>query len=91
MTEEIPLVEEREFYAQHLPDWLREHVGKFVLVKNHDLVGFYDTADTAIEEGVQRFGLTSFLVRQVIATQLVVHIPAFMFGVLNGDSVRSIP
>lgn len=91
MTEEIPLVEECEFYAQHLSDWLREHAGKFVLVKNRNLIGFYDTADTAIEEGVRQFGLTSFLVRQVAATQPVVRLPALMFGVLSGDSVRSIP
>lgn len=87
MAEHAPLVEERNFYEQHLSEWLEDHVGKFVLVKGHEVVGFYDTADNALSEGARRFGISPFLVRRVEATQAEIRIPALMLGLLNGDTV----
>jgi hypothetical protein len=85
------LEEERRFYAEHLDEWLSRLPGKFVLVKDSELVGAFDTVDEALAEGARRFGLTSFLVRRVEPEQAEVNIPALTLGVLHAgpnDPIR---
>ena len=83
------LEKELKFYEENLQEWLKTFPGKFVVVKNEELVGFFDTNDQALSEGARRFGLTSFLVRQVEPFQNVVSIPALTLGLLNGNTPLS--
>lgn len=76
---------EREFYEQNLEAWLRQYPGRFVLVKDRELVGVFDTVTDALAEGARRFGLQSFFVRRVEPTQQAAYIPALALGVLNAD------
>lgn len=56
---------ERKFFNDHQPRWPEAYPGKFVLVKGEALIGVFDSDTTAVSEGIQRFGLESFLVRGV--------------------------
>jgi hypothetical protein len=42
-----------------------EHMGKWVLVHDRQLVGVYDSFDAAAQEAVKRFGSGPYLIRQV--------------------------
>lgn len=44
---------------------LMEHQGKWVLIGNDRVVGFFDTYPDAIDRGYAEFGLDPFLVRQI--------------------------
>jgi hypothetical protein len=47
-----------------------EHMGKWVLLHDRQLVGVYDSFDVAAEEAVKRFGGGPYLIRQVGAPQI---------------------
>jgi hypothetical protein len=69
------LAEERATYFDRLPELVREHEGRFVLIKGHNVVGVFSDHSTALREGYRRFGIVPFLVRQVAATEPVVYLP----------------
>ncbi|MBI4323666.1 MAG: hypothetical protein HY674_00205 [Chloroflexi bacterium] len=76
------LAQELEFFAENKADWMKIHPGKFVLVKGRELLGVFDTAESALTEGARQFGAESFLVRQVIAGEENIYIPALALGLL---------
>jgi hypothetical protein len=57
------LEEERKLYNENFSRWLATHNGKFVVIKGRNVLGFYDTFDQALIEGVNKYGIQSFLVR----------------------------
>ncbi len=79
------LDKERQYYAGHVEEWTKAHPHKFVLIKGEDVVGFYDTIDDALSAGGARYGLTSFLVREVGSDPRTVTVPALTLGLLRAD------
>ncbi len=70
---------ERELatYQRELPRLLQEgHEGKFVLVYGDRIDSLWPTEDDAYEAGCARFGLDSFLIKQIQRDEPV--IPAFI-------------
>ena len=72
-----PVVLDRELktYADRLPDLLA-HEGKFVLIQEGDVAGFFDAYADAVQAGYERYGLRPFLVKQVQAVEQVQFISA---------------
>lgn len=64
------------------------HPSQFVLVKDEELIGFFNTQHEALVEGARRFGTDSFLVRQVEESEQLVYIPALTLGILRADSAH---
>jgi hypothetical protein len=59
---------ELAFYAAHKNDWLEKHSSEYVVVQDHNLLGFYPSFETAFRAGVGAFGgQRDFLVKQVLA------------------------
>jgi hypothetical protein len=84
------LEKEREYFDKHRDEFVK-HLGKFVLIKDNKLVGVFNTIEEAISEGARRFGLTSFLVREITnAPPQEIDIPALSLGILNANSTRPI-
>ena len=77
------LDKERKYFETQRADWLKKHPGKFVLVKDEELIGVFNTQQEALIEGARRFGTDSFLVRQVEESEQVVYIPALTLGILR--------
>jgi hypothetical protein len=78
MTEEdalAALAEERASYRDRLPELVRKHEGRFVLIKGQNVIGVFSDRSTALQEGYSRFGVVPFLVRQVAASEPVVYLP----------------
>ncbi len=62
------LEKELKTYSEHVAEW-REYEGKFVLIRDGEVVDFYTSYEDALKVGYQRFALEPFLVRQVRAVQ----------------------
>jgi hypothetical protein len=85
------LEEERQYFSEHRDELLSLHAEKFVVIKNAELVGSFNTIEEALAEGARRFGLTPFLVRRVTATEeKEINIPALTLGILRADSSRPV-
>jgi hypothetical protein len=73
----ISLEKELETYKNKLPE-LKQHEGKFVLIKGEEVVDTFATYEDAIKEGYQKFGLEPFLVKQIQSIQQVHFISRFL-------------
>ena len=82
------LEKERKYFKIHRAEWLKQYPDKFVLVKDEELIGVFNTQQEALVEGARRFGTESFLVRQVEESEQLVYIPALTLGILRADSTH---
>ena len=70
-----PLERELRIFAKHKPEWIEEHQGKFVLIKDDKVLGFFDTELEAVNCGFQKCGYdVPILVKQIIFAEPVIHI-----------------
>jgi hypothetical protein len=69
------LEKEIETYHSKLPELLA-HQGKFVVIHEGDVIGFFDTYADAVQAGYDKCGLESFLVKQVQEVEQVQFITA---------------
>ncbi len=76
---------EINLYNQNLESLLAESSGKFVLIKNSEIIGIYDNFGDALSNGARLFGLDSYLIRQVMKNEKEINIPALTLGVLNAN------
>jgi hypothetical protein len=66
----MSLETEIKTYEEKLPELLANE-GKFVLIHNDQVAGFFDTYADAIQAGYERFELNPFLVKRVAALEQV--------------------
>ncbi len=64
------LEKELETYKKKLPE-LKQHEGKFVLIKGEDVIDTFTSYEDAIKEGYKRFKLEPFLVKQIHSIEQV--------------------
>ena len=76
---------ERKYYDENLPSLLEHYRGRFVVIKDHTVLGPFNTIEDALGEGARLYGLESFLARQVTETPPVVSNPALDLGLLHAD------
>jgi len=70
--EQTRLAVELDFYAAHKAEWLEEHSGKYVVVQDRNVLGFYPSFEDAFRAGVGALGITrDFLVKQVLEREPV--------------------
>ncbi len=81
---------ERHFFESNRTEWLETAVGKYALVKNEELFGFFENASEALAEGARRFGSESFLVRLVEESEQLIYVPALTLGILRADTAHSV-
>lgn len=60
------LDEERRYYESQKSELLAACKNQYVLIKGSSLIGTFGDAESAYAEGLGRFGLQPFLVRQVL-------------------------
>jgi hypothetical protein len=66
---------EQAVYDANLPLWLQEHESEHVLIKGDEVVGFFPTRDEALAAGYARFGVVPLLVKEVMDSEPIYHIP----------------
>ncbi len=84
------LDKERKYFEDHRQEWLVKFPGKFVLIKNEELIGVFDKLEDALSEGARRFGIESFLARRVEESEEIVYIPALTLGILRANSTHAV-
>ena len=63
----------------------QHHMGKWVLIRGDELIGTFDTLDTAAQEAVSRFGRGPYLIRQVGAPDRVTLPASVMYHPLHAQ------
>lgn len=66
----MALEKELETYKSKLPE-LKAHEGKYVLIQGDKVVDMFTSYEDALKEGYKQFGLTPFLVKQILAVEPV--------------------
>ena len=69
------LEKERQTYKTHIPKLLedRGNIGKFVLIKDEQVVDVYYTNLDAIKQGYREFGNVPFLVKEIALIEPTAH------------------
>jgi len=69
----MALEKELATYREKLPAW-NDQQGKYVLIHGDTVVDFFAAYQDALKAGYQQFKLEPFLVKQVNATEQVLHL-----------------
>jgi hypothetical protein len=74
---------ERQYFEQHREELLRQYPGKFVVIKENELLGSFDSIQDALGTGARQFGMSPFLVRRTDESPKEISIPALTLGILR--------
>lgn len=75
--EPMLLTKELEVFNRNKDKLLERCPGLYVLIKGDEILGVYPSAEAAYDDGLERFGLKPFLVKQVLAEEPVGYVPMF--------------
>ena len=78
-----PLEKEYQFYLRAKAELLKQHSGKFALIKEERLVGTFDTDQDAYKAGLEKFGNVPFLIIRIQEGDERTWIPVLSMGLLN--------
>jgi hypothetical protein len=79
------LEQELKIFGENEAEWSKAHPGKFVLIKGHEVIGFFDEPEPALSTGARLVGAESFLVRKLDKSDENIYIPALALGLLHAD------
>lgn len=54
------------YFTQHLSEYMKEHLGKFVVIAEGKEQGFFDTFDQAYCAAIKKFELGSFVIQECV-------------------------
>lgn len=72
---------ELKTYEQHRDQLLGRAEGKYVLIRNEQVIGVYESKMDAIAQGYQKFGNVPFLVKQVVKVEAPQNFISNLLGV----------
>ncbi len=72
---------ELKTYEKNRDHLLGTAEGKFVLIRNDQVVGVYDSKMDAIAQGYQQFGNVPFLVKQIVKVEVPQNFISNLLGV----------
>ncbi len=59
-----PLEKDFEYYLEHQDELVRKYNGKYVVIKNQEVLDAYDDIETAVNETAKNHELGTFLVQR---------------------------
>ena len=78
----MKLKQEYVYYQANKAKLLKEHSGRFVLVKGRGVIGFFGSGEEAYKVGLERFGNQPFLIKQITKEEEILQTPALVLGIL---------
>jgi hypothetical protein len=78
------LEKERHYFSEHLHEWLIYYPGKYVLIRDEQFCGIFESIEDALAEGIRLCGKDSFLVRKIEKAEPA-HVTLFPFGMFYGE------
>ncbi len=64
------LEKEQKTYASNKNELIGKSKGKFVLIKDDQIIDVFDSKIDAIRQGYERFGNVPFLVKQIVELEI---------------------
>ena len=61
----IALEQEYNFFLSRLEEFSKNHLHEFVLIKGEQPIGFFNSYEKALRDGLQRFGNVPFFIEEV--------------------------
>lgn len=58
------LEKEFKYYLQNQDSFVEKHLGKYIVIKDNDVIGVFETEIEAIEETSKKYQLGTFLVQK---------------------------
>ena len=55
------LAKETKVFQDHRDEWLRDHAGAYVTIRDEEVEGFFDSYGDAFKAGLKRFGAGSLV------------------------------
>lgn len=77
------LKEELAYFEAHREELLKQHPGKYALIKCSKCIGTYDSEKNAYDEGARLYGNDAFLIHRILAEDIVGENPAYHLGLLS--------
>lgn len=74
---------ELDYFEKEKDNLLKTHAGKHVLIKGQKVVGTFDNLEEAYRRGLELFGVSPFLIKQVQKAQQTQQAPALTLGLLH--------
>lgn len=78
-----PLEKELAHFEKIKGELLKNHEGKFALIKGEEFFGAFDSAENAYQEGINRFGTQPFMVKRISKTEEVYRNQGLALGIMN--------
>jgi len=75
------LIRELQTYEANKSGLIGKSKGKFVLIKDNQVVGVFDTRIDAIRQGYERLGNVPFFVKQIVEIDIPQNFTSNLFGV----------
>ncbi len=76
-TEKTLLEKELGTYRKRVSEW-DDKIGQYALIQNETVVGFYTSYADAMAQGYAKFGLETFLVKQINVVEQTHFLPPLM-------------
>ena len=76
---------ERQYFDQRRDELMRQYPGRFIIIKDQQVRGPFDTIQDAFGAAASEFGLWSVLVRRTDEEPCEVSIPAVTLGILSAN------
>ena len=67
---------EMKLFEKSRAEWLAEYRGKFVLIKETEVAGFYTAFEDAFNIGVEKYGREKFFVKEITELEPVNYVIA---------------
>jgi len=75
------LKKELEVYEAQKAELVGKAKGKFVLIKDNEIIGIFDAKIDAIRHGYEHFGNVPFLVKQIVEVETPQNFTSNLFGI----------
>lgn len=75
------LQKELETYKANRSELLKKSKGKFVLIHGEEIVGVYDTHETAVRIGYETLGNVPFLIKEIVEVEMPLNFTSNMLGI----------
>ena len=83
------LEKEITYYLSRKDEFVNDHFGKFVLIKGDKLIGVFNSHTEALSEAARKFGLDSYLIKQILVNDEDIEVPALTLGLLQNADITS--
>lgn len=60
------LEKEFQYYLDNQEDFVKKYLNKFLVIKNQEVVGVYDTKEEAYDDSTSKFELGTFLIQKCL-------------------------